>query len=523
MQEQDATLGPFGLESLPPDDRCLTWSFDPTHWPDPLTPLAFAVVGDALARGKSRALRAYGKQVDVRVLHVHGYRYQTIVPTGPGNPARYRAGLRAAMGALWSRWDGDWLPEVRAHLAFWRGVDLSRATGERLLGHLDETLARMERVWEIHFLLLTPTHGAIREFRALHAYLLGGSATDALALLRGFDNATLRMSRALRALAEEAGASPEVRAAFRPDDAAGTCRTLAGTAAGRALLARLAAFLDAYGQRRERLSPEYPSWREDVSPVLRAIHLHLERPAAWPEAEVAERETACEAARSRLACFPGPVVAEFEFLLRAAQEATVLTEDHNFWIDACCLFEVRRVALEVGRRLVAVGAIDAPAEVFFLLPGELRRSGGEIRAIVARRRAELEQARAIVPPPTLGARPEASPNDGGAPLTGVGASGGRAKGRARLAEGLAASGGFAPGDVLVASAASPVLAPLLGLAGGLVTETGGILSHSAVIAREYAVPAVLGVPHATGRIREGQLVEVDGDRGIVRFVDAPEG
>lgn len=526
MQASHAAMGPFDPAAFPAEDRCLTWSLDQTHWPDPLTPLAFAIVGEALAEGKSRALHAYGRQSTIRVRHIHAYRYQTTVATGKTDEGRFRALVREAMGRLAERWSAEWLPEVQGHLSSWRAFDPDSASDAELARHVEATLARIVRIWEIHFLLLTPMHGAIRDFRTVYNDLLGGTAADALALLRGFDNQTLRMSRALRGLSERARRD-DVRAALEGDNPEAVMRALATTPAGRAFIDALNAFLEQFGQRRERLSPEYPSWREDPAPILRTVRMYLAQPAdAWPKDAAVERKAAIAGARARLSCFPAPVVNEFEFLLRAGQAATVLSEDHNFWIDTACLYEVRRVLLAAGRRLAEAGAVDAAADAFFLTPDELRAalvSPRDVRLLVRERAAVLDHARTLAPPPTIGGEEanDVAADKASATLRGVGGSGGQARGRARIADGLASSGGFSAGDVLVATSASPVLAPLVGIASALVTETGSILSHCAVIAREYAIPAVLGVPRATTRIRDGQLIEVDGDRGTVCLVPEP--
>ncbi|MGH3851472.1 MAG: PEP-utilizing enzyme [Pseudonocardiaceae bacterium] len=76
-----------------------------------------------------------------------------------------------------------------------------------------------------------------------------------------------------------------------------------------------------------------------------------------------------------------------------------------------------------------------------------------------------------------------------------------------------------PGDILVADTTAPPWTPLFATVGGLVTNSGGILSHSAVVAREYRIPAVVGVGTATQRLQDGQLVEVDGTRGTVRILE----
>jgi phosphoenolpyruvate synthase/pyruvate phosphate dikinase len=130
------------------------------------------------------------------------------------------------------------------------------------------------------------------------------------------------------------------------------------------------------------------------------------------------------------------------------------------------------------------------------------------------------------PPPWIGAPPPEraprAPIDRAEPvpgeLHGTGASAGIARGPARVLMSLDESDRLAPGDVLVARTTMPAWTPLFAVAAALVTEVGGMLSHPAVTAREYGLPAVLNVADATRTIRDGQLVEVDGTTGVVRIV-----
>jgi rifampicin phosphotransferase len=100
-------------------------------------------------------------------------------------------------------------------------------------------------------------------------------------------------------------------------------------------------------------------------------------------------------------------------------------------------------------------------------------------------------------------------------------SAGIARGTAKVMSSISEAGRVQPGDVLVADALSPSWTPLFKTAAAIVSNTGGILSHAAVVAREYGVPAVLGAPAATTSIRDGQMVEVDGAAGLVRVVSRP--
>ncbi|WP_406504784.1 PEP/pyruvate-binding domain-containing protein [Streptomyces sp. NBC_00212] len=201
---------------------------------------------------------------------------------------------------------------------------------------------------------------------------------------------------------------------------------------------------------------------------------------------------------------------------------------------------IRRGYVELGRRLAAAGALDTAEDVFFLTGDELK---AELRAIgrgakprtwretVGERRARREQQRLLSPPAQvpedvriymgkldvtavalLGQRPKASTGSG---LHGSAVSPGRVTGPARLVTSVRDFASLRNGEVLVAPYITPAWSPLLALAGAVVTDTGGALSHGSIVAREYGIPAVMGTTHATKRIQDGQIVTVDGDRGLV--------
>jgi len=181
--------------------------------------------------------------------------------------------------------------------------------------------------------------------------------------------------------------------------------------------------------------------------------------------------------------------------------------------------------------------------VFLLRLDELRAAvadawGQSCQELVAARTRELEEARAQAPAPWLGDPPAAdaavppmvakfygvpgSAEWDGHVLQGTPASAGRAVGTARVISGPADLGRLEAGDVLVCATTTPAWTPLFASAGALVTDTGGILSHAAIVAREYRLPAVVGCDVATSAIRDGARVEVDGSAGSVRVTLAGE-
>jgi pyruvate,water dikinase len=137
---------------------------------------------------------------------------------------------------------------------------------------------------------------------------------------------------------------------------------------------------------------------------------------------------------------------------------------------------------------------------------------------------------AALPAPSAGEAPaEGAPVDGagaappGTVLRGVGASGGTATGTVRVLRSVTELSRVRPGDVLLARATDPAWTPLFPLISAVVTETGGMLSHAAIVAREVGIPAVLAVPDAMERLEEGTAVRVDGERGTLTVLAAGEG
>jgi pyruvate,water dikinase len=159
------------------------------------------------------------------------------------------------------------------------------------------------------------------------------------------------------------------------------------------------------------------------------------------------------------------------------------------------------------------------------------------RSLVAERRAEIEHFLTITPPSALGMDYGPPPTDnpiarsigkffGGPPqlqeetgtLKGNPGSPGKVTGSAKVLRSLSEADKLQRGDILVAQTTAPPWMPLFATAGGIVTDTGGVLSHCAVVAREYRIPAVVGIGTATSTITDGQILEVDGDAGVVRIV-----
>lgn len=543
----------FPVSWQDPEDANLYWSLDRMHWPLPITPMTGQYIDYMFLDGFNRACETYELPIRIHSRRINCYHYDSVVlmtlPTAEASARGQRAqkNLRAAMEQLAEQWQYFYLPEVKKHLIFWEGFDLGAATLSALLTHVGETVIRVKRVYEIHFLLYFPFVLAPSLFEELYSEHFGDEQTlEAYQLLQGIDNKSLEADRELWKLSRQAQKVPSVCAALQKLSAELFIPALEKDDAAREFLTALRAYLAKYGQRSDRSNEvDAVHWVEDPRPVIERLQAYIRRPARDPAAELAvqlaKRERAVVAARERLQKYPQPVMDQFEALLKAAQEGIFIGEEHSFWIDQQVTYRVRQVMLELGRRFVNGGMLDQIQDIFFLTFDEARATAERFphqdrRRLVAGRQAEMAYFRNVVPPPTIGDRPGDPPSDD--PLSraisrffgwevskstetpvvikGLSGSPGMARGPAKVIRSLAEAGKLQKGDVLVASTTQPAWTMLFADAAAVVTDTGGVLSHCAVVAREYRIPAVVGTGNATTVLQDGQVIEVDGDVGTVR-------
>ncbi len=525
------------------------------HFPEPMTLLDDSFVRSVYEQGFNRAAAHYALPIRAAARRINTYHYSAMAPNVPPEQMEAQgklaeAKVTPAIASLGDRWEREWLPELQRDLATWRAFDLAGASDRDLAAHLDWTIQRLHRIWEIHFLVAFPMLLSISLFDDYYRDLFGDAdAFQAYRLLQGFDNKTLESNRELWALSRRAIADPTVRQVFETLAVGEIKPALEESGPGRAFLAELQVFLDQFGRRGDTWGLKLPGWIEEPTSVLRNVKDYVGQPdrdlAAERAALIAERERLIAETRARLTGYPRPVVEQFEGLLKAAQLANVLSEEHGFWIDFSTTYESRLVFLELGRRFAQAGAIEDRDDVFFLSLDEITASAAgtastDYRAAVAERRAEIDRFAAIVPPPVLGTPPSGPPPQdpigraivkmfGGGPpppsdvpteLRGSAGSPGKVTGPARVVRTLDEADRVQVGDVLVAEFTAPPWTPLFATVSAVVTDAGGILSHCAVVAREYGIPAVVGTARATSTIRDGQMVEVDGNAGLVRLLDS---
>jgi phosphohistidine swiveling domain-containing protein len=358
--------------------------------------------------------------------------------------------------------------------------------------------------------------------------LLRGRATDdeLQTLTRGLpNNPTTEMDLALWALTTQVRADPSSRDAILSRQPADLARAYRDGALQPTLQSELTAFIDRFGFRAVgEIDLGVPRWSEDPSYLLGAIanYLRLEGDAIAPDEQFRSGAREADATiETLLARVRGPRRHLLRFVLGRVRALMGSRELPKFMLIRTLFTPIRELLLPVGEELAAAGRVVAWDDVYFLTLAEVRDAvaGADQGELVATRRTThaRERARRYIPRVLLSDGTDAEAALIAVPegaLRGSPASPGTVTGPARTI--LSPHGArLEPGEILVAPSTDPGWTPLFLTAGGLVMEMGGMMSHGAVVAREYGIPAVVGVPGATERIETGVLITVDGSAGVV--------
>lgn len=444
--------------------------------------------------------------------------------------------------------------------------NLGDLADEALRAHLAAVAGELEAAFNMHVLGTALAGGhylLLSKFLKAHGLGAGLNAADELiAAAPGME--TARSGTAIFALADLAAALPEARRVLleREPRAALAAMAAPDFPGGAAFRAALDRFLDEFGHRAEEEAElAAPRWREDPSFILRLVRRVLaEEDGPFRDQTRADAEPALGAPprdprrpragdpASRLHALRarkreielrlereiderfspltrGARKAALRALIRRAERYAPYRENLRF--HALRAYElVRLVFLEVGRRLAARGALRDAEDVFFLEADEalaaLEDRAPAEPAALAREAAERRaRYRALaLERPADPSRPSPAPAGAGGGrrwLEGVPVSGGVVTGRIRRADTLEQALQARPDEILCARAATPAWTPVFFLVRGVVLDIGGMLSHCAVIAREYGIPCVVGAKNATALLADGALVTLDANAGRVYF------
>jgi rifampicin phosphotransferase len=538
-----------GLPLEPPGPG--TWELDPVHFPRPVSRY-YDTTSPAFTRGTAEVMAYYGMPLEASMSRVvNGFVYGQKVPLDPAEvPARFQRCEEVFAGKLWRdqlrEWDEVAKPASIAIHRELQSVDPDALTDAELCDYLTRCF---EHHSEMRYQHMRFTGAAVIPVGDLLAHAVEWaqvSHADVLATTRGAApvsaGASSEQERLVAALAGDRGARELLESDDDPEVILDKLRGL-----GNEVSEAVSAYLDLVGCRlldgfdiSGRIALEMPD------ALVRTIRAWVAGPASRgpdPEHKLAE-------IRAKV---PEEHRAEFDDLVAEARLMYRLRDERGVYSDIWAAGIMRRAALGAGRRLARTGRLRDPEHVVEATVEEmvqlLSGQGGPSADELADRAAYRAAHTAKDAPPFLGPPPSPPPPPDGLPpaaarmvrafgtvmmelfgskepaedegqdvLRGLSASGGVYVGPARRVHGPVDFDRIQEGDVLVTESTTEAFNILLPLLGAIVTDSGGLLSHSAIVAREYGIPGVVGTREATSRFADGMRLRVDGDAGEVTVV-----
>ena len=281
-----------------------------------------------------------------------------------------------------------------------------------------------------------------------------------------------------------------------------------------------ARFLTQHGHREVDFDAYHPTWLEAPQTVFTQIQMMASQDDSTRDDQYWDKKSAMYASeRELLARAPAGLRFFLQELIRLARTYTALDDIEHYQTTRLTL-PFRRAARAIGEHLVQQGALDEAMDIYFLPPAELEHAitSGDyhnLRATAAREKTAYQDACARAPAWEYGAADSAPATDGTSSWQGLGGSPGSISGEVFIITDPAQFADFPQGAILVARTTNPAWTPLFYHASGVITESGGPLSHGAVTARELGIPAVMGIRDACHRLTNGQRVKIDGSLGRV--------
>jgi phosphohistidine swiveling domain-containing protein len=523
------------------------WEQDAVHLPRPVTRYWAEMHPEPFKRGFRELTSYYGMLIDtLDYQYVNGFAYKTVVPVAESEvPARFQRAEEAIQGKLWREqlreWDATFKPASIAVHRELQSVDPDALSDEELVAYLSR--CRDHHI-EMIYQHMRHTGAAVLptgDFLAHVGDWTGLPPSELLGLMRGASpvssGASSELERLLAAIAQDPAAQELLESDGDPANVLEQLRSLEGETGAAA-----AAYLDLVGYRLLDgfdISGRYALELPDT--LLRAIRVAAEE--GGPDESDVEAQIA--GVRNQV---PEEHRAEFDELLGEARLTYRLRDERGVFSDIWASGIMRRAVIAAGRRLAAKGRIQDPEHFvdaeFDEMKALLSGADGPSAEELAERQAFRTSMTAKDVPATLGPPPPPPPDPSGLPpgvarvmratMIAVGEifAGSEAEHEERVVRGLAASPGvyegparfvsgptefdrIVQGDVLVTESTTEAFNILLPLLGGIVTDAGGLLSHAAIVSREYGIPGVVGTREGTGLIPDGARVRVDGDAGEV--------
>jgi len=533
-----------------PGDEQLFWAQDVMHQPYPITPLNETLHQPAFSEGASRAVARLSMPVDELRYSVHnGYSYFTARPVmlpPEEMDARFQEMQRITIelgSTVLQDWRQTFEPRV---LALCDGIlqhDYDALTTADLARYVTSFYDIQVEFFDIHMRVNIPPMNAVFGFEEFLSEFLDQEAVMKSRLLQaGFDNKSVQYGGAIwdlsRWVREDQDLATLVKATQPVDGAV----SLNDHPRASEFNERWQAFTKEYGWRSDFFFEiGEPSWWEDQSTLLSQFkHFLGQDDSADPYANHRRHAEGRDALAAEFeARLPEPAVPQFRAMLPLVQQYIPIAEDHNFTIDQKSTAVIRFGVQQLGKRLALEGELEDSEDVFYLHLDEIDSIAGGASAsafkdqIGPRRQTRRDQQTrrppmliGTPPPPDAPADPlvtkffglGAEASTDARTLKGNACSAGQITGTTKVVLSLDESDKLEPGDIMVCPMTMPPWTPLFDIVGAVVADSGGVLSHCAIVAREYGIPCVAGTMTGTQAIKDGMTIRVDGTAGTVEII-----
>jgi pyruvate,water dikinase len=519
--------------------------------------------------------------IDFRI--VNGYTYLSPVPAPEADIPMRAEQFMARAGHYFVNWNDlydNWLVKIRDLVREMEALEFDtlpdvepmevvtsgagKGTGGEFQANYLKLLTCASTLWQYHFEFLNLGYAAYLDFFGFAKQAFPGISDLAIAkMVAGVEVDLFRPDEELKRLARMA-IDTGITGAFKAGDVEATCEALkASGEAGQAWISSFQQSAEPWFNfsTGSGFSSQDKIWIENVEIPFDFINNYIEKLQGG--ADINRPTEAISAERDR-------IVAEYTALLASDEDREAFAgklglarvvfpyvENHNFYVEHWSHSVIWRKMKQIGAVLTKEGFFESPEDIFYLKRHEVPDALFDLYhawaapapaagpsywpPIIARRKAIVEALNAVKPTPALGIPPEVvtepftimlwgitsesianwlgggESEDGS--LNGMAASPGVEEGPARVIFGPDQINEVQEGEILVAPLTAPSWAPIFGKIKATVTDTGGMMSHAAIVCREYGLPAVTGTGFATSLITTGQRIRVDGSNGKVTILD----
>ena len=513
-------------------EKKLTWVWESGHNPVPTSPLSTGIRNLTTSEGANDANQYLNREQRSVSKVINGYTYYANNLTSTENPDednKHNLKVNKLVNRLDQDWKTKYLPEITNDLTEMKKNIEIISDLKSGFNSLDNIMKLHKRHWYIHFLVVLPLHDATDKFyKFLKKFIKDFKLSDLYNLFNGIDNKSIEIDKYLYELVHK---YRDVLDLSNSDDFSYLINnTEFKFENSNKFISEFSKFINFYGYRSVGFDLKDSIWIEDpqiVLDILKRYPMSINKSKSIDYSTELRQQTL----DNILSNLPNDkTVEEFNELYDPLKEIWYLKEDHSFYIDQASSSVLSLAIKKIGKLMHENALIDELEDIFFLKMSELnlfREKAIDIdfKKQILFRKNERDKYKNITPPKYLGAidaiQSESMSLNSLEKIKifkGVPASLGKSIGPAKIIKSFEDSAKLKEGDIMVCISTNPSWTPLFGIVSGIISETGGTLSHTAVVAREYNIPTILEVENSTELISDNDLIEVDADKGIITII-----